>query len=306
MLAAVAQRLIHLEKIAVLTDLGEETERTLRYAASLARWYGSELVLVHACTPEVPIHVPPEPLTSWPAERPNHTMRDYAEEKLMTLTENLGLQDLPRKLVVRESGIKPVLEELAEYHPNLLILATHGREGIRKWLLGSVAEGVFRAVQWPVLVLGPRFNSDRAARQIQLRTVVYATDLSRVSISALQYATGIACDHDAQLIALHVEHDPRRDFLFDRAMSLQHLQDWLKDRIDGLADALTGVKCCVEFGKPYAAIVRAAEEHHADLLVLGARGLGAVSISASHFLGGTAYDVVCSATCPVLIVPQPR
>ena len=304
MLAAVTQRLIQVERIAVLTDMGEETERTLRYAASLARWYGSELMIVHACTPEVPVYLPPEPLPNWPAERPQ--LKEYAEEKLTALTEKLGMHDLAPKLVVREAGIKLLLEEVAEHHPNLLILATHGREGVRKWLLGSVTEGVFRAVQWPVLVLGPRFDSDRAARQIQLRTVVYATDLSKVSISALQYAAGIARDHDAQLIALHVEHDPRKDFLFDRAMSLQKLQDWLKDRIDGLADALGGVKCTVEFGKPYAAIIQAAETHHADLLVLGARGVGAVSISASHFLGGTAYDVVCSATCPVLIVPQPR
>lgn len=304
MLAAVAQRLIQLEKIAVLTDLGEETERTLRYAASLARWYGSELMIVHACTPEMPVYLPPEPLLNWPANAPQ--LKQYAEEKLAALTEKLGMHDLAPKLVVREAGMKLMMEEVAEHHPNLLILATHGREGVRKWLLGSVTEGIFRAVQWPVLVLGPRFDSDRAARQIQLRTIVYATDLSKVSISALQYAAAIARDHDAQLVALHVEHDPRKDFLFDRAMSLQKLQDWLKDRIDGLADALHGVKCTVEFGKPFAAIIQAAEKNHADLLVLGARGLGAVSISASHFLGGTAYDVVCSATCPVLIVPQPR
>lgn len=304
MLAAVAQRLIQLEKIAVLTDLGEETERTLRYAASLARWYGSELMIVHACAPEMPVYLPPEPLPNWPADGP--PLKQYAEEKLSALTEKLGMHDLAPKLVVREAGIKLLIEEVAEHHPNLLILATHGREGVRKWLLGSVTEGIFRAGQWPVLVLGPRFDSDRAARQIQLRTIVYATDLSKVSTSALQYAAGIARDHDAQLIALHVEHDPRRDFLFDRAMSLQKLQDWLKDRIDGLADALNGVKCAVEFGKPYAAIIQAAETNHADLLVLGARGLGAVSISASHFLGGTAYDVICSSPCPVLIVPQPR
>jgi len=303
MLAAVTRRLIQLQKIAVLTDLGEETERTLRYAASLARWYGSELMIVHACAREMPASLPPEPLPNWPVDGPQ--LKQYAHEKLITLTEKLGMHDLAPKLVVRETAIKPLLEGVAEHHPNLLILATHGREGVRKWLLGSVTEGVFRAVQWPVLVLGPRFEPDRAARQIQLRTVVYATDLSKVSVSALQYAAGIARDHDAQLIALHVEH-AGKDFLFDRAMSLQKLQDWMKDRIDGLADALSGVKCSVEFGKPYAAIIQAAETNHADLLVLGARGLGAVSISASHFLGGTAYDVVCSATCPVLIVPQPR
>jgi hypothetical protein len=50
------------------------------------------------------------------------------------------------------------VKNLGAYHPNLLVLGTHGRDGIRKWLVGSVAEGVFRKVQWPVLMLGPGFT----------------------------------------------------------------------------------------------------------------------------------------------------
>lgn len=304
MLPTLTRRLIQFDKIAVLTDLAEDAEKMLRYAASLARWYGSGLVLVHACTPEVPAYMPPEPMCEWPATGAN--LREYAQQTLSALAEKLGLQDLQPKFLVRGAGIDALLHELAESRPNLLILATHGREGVRKWLLGSVAEGVFRSVQWPVLVLGPRFNPDPAAREMHLRCVVYATDLSAVSVSALQYAAGIAQDHDAELIALHVEHDARQGFSFDRVMNLQRLQDWLHDRIDGLEDALRGVDCVVDFGKPGVKIVEAASSHHADLLVLGARGLGGISAPASHFLGGTAYDVICSAECPVLVVPQPR
>lgn len=304
MLSPVIQRLIRFDRIAVLTDLGDDSERMLRYAASLARWYGSKLALAHACAPEVLGNIPPEPLPNWPTggARP----REYAEETLNALTAKLGLQELAPKLIVRESGIGLLLAELAEYRPNLLILATHGREGIRKWLLGSVAEGVFRKVQWPVLILGPHLDAGQGPGQLQMGCVVYATDLSGVSVTALQYAAGIAQDHDAQLVALHVEPNTRQEFSFDRAMSLQRLQDWLQDRIDGLSETLRGAKCVVEFGKPAVSIVESACSHHADLLVLGARGLGAVSAPASHFLGGTAYDVICSAKCPVLVVPQPR
>lgn len=304
MLSPVIQRLIRFDKIAVLTDLGEDSEKMLRYAASLARWYGSKLALVHACTPEFPASIPPEPLPNWPVDgaRP----RECAEEQLKALSLKLGLQDLAPKCIVRESGIGLLLAELTEYRPNLLILATHGREGIRKWLLGSVTEGVFRKVQWPVLVLGPHCCTKDHTEQLQLRSVVYATDLSGVSVTALQYAAGIAQDHDAQLVALHVEPNNRQGFTFDRVMSLQRLQDWLHDRIDGLSYTLRGVEYAAEFGRPAAIITETACLRDADLLVLGARGLGAVSAPASHFLGGTAYDVICCAKCPVLIVPQPR
>jgi nucleotide-binding universal stress UspA family protein len=303
MLSPVVQRLIRFDKLAVLTDLGEDSEKMLRYAASLARWYGSKLALVHACIPELPA-IPPEPLPNWPVN--GARSKECAEEKLKTLTLKLGLQDLEPKCIVRESGIGLLLADLTEYRPDLLVLATHGREGIRKWLLGSVTEGVFRKVQWPVLVLGPHCDAKDHAEQLQLRSIVYATDLSGISVTALQYAAGLAQDHDAQLVALHVEPNNGQGFTFDRVMSLQRLQDWLHDRIDGLSYALRGVEYAVEFGRPAASIVEVAGLRHADLLVVGARGLGAVSGPASHFLGGTAYDVICSAKCPVLVVPQPR
>jgi nucleotide-binding universal stress UspA family protein len=153
---------------------------------------------------------------------------------------------------------------------------------------------------------GPGFSMAEAAQQKEFERVLYATDLSAVSVTALQYAAGIAHDHEAQLIALYVEHDSGQGFSFDRVMGEQRLQDWLQDHIDGLSEALVGVHCLVDFGKPEAKIIEAVMDRKADILVLGARGLGAVVGPASHFVGGTAYEVVCSSPCPVLIVPQPR
>lgn len=299
-----SQRLIQFKRIAVLTDLGSGSEEMLRYAVSLARWYGSELLIVHAYSPELYAPIPPEPLPKWPAS--GLPPKKDAEERLKSLTAKLNLQGIVWKPVVREATIGLLLKDLDEYRPGLLVLATHGREGIRKWLAGSVAEEVFRRVQWPVLVLGPGYSIAEAAPQKQFERVLYATDLSAVSVTALQYAAGIAHDHEAQLIALYVEHDAGQGFSFDRVMAEQRLQDWLQDRIDGLSEALIGVHCLVDFGKPETKIMEAAVQRKADILVLGARGLGAVSGPASHFVGGTAYEVVCSATCPVLIVPQPH
>ena len=296
-------RLIQFNKIAVLTDLETDSEKILRYAGSLARWYGAKMLLAHACTPELYVSAPPEPLPNWPES--GMPPKEDAEEKVKSLTGKLHLQDLVQKVIIREESIGLLLRELEEYHPNLVVIATHGREGIRKWLSGSVCEEVFRKVQWPVLVLGPGLVEKDASPQKQFRSILYATDLSAVSVSALQYAAGIAHDHEAQLIALFVDENPEEAFSFDRAMALQRLNDWLADRADGLAEALIGVHSVVESGKAEKEIVKAAVQWGADLVVLGARGLRAVPGVASHFIGGTAYEVVCSSGCPVLIVPQP-
>jgi nucleotide-binding universal stress UspA family protein len=303
MLMSATERLIQLKRIAVLTDLESDSEKVLRYAASLARWYGSELLIAHACAHDIYLPLTSEPLPSWPVAGLNP--KQDALEKLKSLTTKLNLGDLTPKVVVHEGTVAGILKDLGEYHPNLLVLGTHGRDGIRNWLVGSVAEGVFRKVQWPVLMLGPGFTPTEAAPQKQFERVLYSTDLSGVSVTALQYAAGISHDHEAQLIALYVESDPEKGFSFDRPLAELRLQEWLQDRIDGLAEALVGVHRLIEFGKPELKILEVAAGQQADLVVLGARGLGAVSGFASHFLGGTAYEVVCSSKCPVLIVPQP-
>jgi len=304
MLTGTSQRLIQFKRIAVLTDLSEESDKMVRYAASLARWYGSELLLVHAGSLEFRLPLSAEPLPNWPHGRP--ALPGPLEGKLNLLKQQLTEQRLAPRLIIREATIPSILGDLEQYHPSLLVVASHGREGVSKWLFGSVAEEVFRKVQWPVLVVGPGIYGGEISLQQQFSRVLYATDLSAVSVSALQYAACIARDHEAEFFALYVESDPSEGFTFDRAIALQRLQDWLEDRIDGVAEALVGVHCLVDFGRPDMKIIKNAAEKDADLLVLGARGLGEASGSASHFVGGTAYEVICRSLSPVLIVPQPK
>lgn len=303
MLANVSHHLIQFKRIAVLTDLETDSEKMIGYAASMARWYGSELLLVHAYLPEPGALVPLEPSPSWWDSGLNP--KQDAESKLKSLMEKLALQDLAPDIILR-AGIGPTIKEVEQYRPNLLVLATHGREGIRKWLVGSVAEEAFRKVRRPVLVVTPGLSQAEATMQKQFERVLFATDLSVTSLTALHYAAGIAHDHEAKLTALYVETDPKQGYSFDRAIATQRLEDWLQDNINGLGDTLTGTHYAVDFGDPGQRIVKAAQELKANLVVLGAHALGALSGPASHVIGGAAYEVACSSKCPVLIVPEPR
>ena len=65
-------------------------------------------------------------------------------------------------------------------------------------------------------------------------------------------------------------------------------------------------RIAVEFGKPENKIIEAAKAWKADVVVVGARGLGAAAGLPGHFLGGTAYEIARSLPCPLLIVPQLR
>jgi nucleotide-binding universal stress UspA family protein len=298
-----AHRLIQFNKIAVLTDLERDAEKLLRYAGSLGRWYGSQLLLVHGCSPDEHIDRR-EPQPHWPAGQ--EALKEADEKKFKALAQKFHLQDLVTRIVVREAGISSLLKEVEGYRPNLIMLATHGREGVRKWLAGSVCEEVFRKVNWPVLVLGPALKDTDPGEQKQFQRVLLASDMSSVSLGALQYAASIAHDHEAQLTALYVDENAVETFSFDRTMTLRRFQDWLEERADGLAEALSGVQCIVESGKPESEIVRTANERHVDLVVLGAHGRKVAAGISTHLAGGTAYEVICNASCPVLIVPEPH
>jgi nucleotide-binding universal stress UspA family protein len=101
MLTSVSQRLIQFKRIAVLTDLGSGSEKMVDYAASLARWYGSELLLVHAYPPEFYAGIPPESLPVWPAS--GLSPKQDAEQKIKALTDKLNLQDLRTKVMIHET-----------------------------------------------------------------------------------------------------------------------------------------------------------------------------------------------------------
>ena len=289
---------LQLRNIAVLTDLGSDAERTLHLAASIAQWYGAKLTVVHACTADVHIPSSPNPL-SW--ETSGDLSKNQSEHLIRSLVGSAVQSPAMVSTIVSSSNVDELLEQLTLRQPDLLVVATHARNGISKWLAGSVMAEVARKAQWPVLVLPPGLlNSGKIDAQFQ--RVLYATDLSDVSARAFPYAVGIAEDHGAQMVAVHVDSDGTA-YSFERLIALQRLEDWLH-RQSVAHGGGQWPECAIRFGKPAEEIVQAASEYQADLIVIGARGLGAMSRIASHFVGGTAYEVTCLSACPVLIVPH--
>jgi nucleotide-binding universal stress UspA family protein len=297
-------RHLQLRTIAILTDLGHDSEKSLHYAASLAQRYGSRLLVAHASPADMYPYVSPHPFPAWPAGviLPIEDVR----EKINGLIAKAGLRNVSIEVVVNQFSIASLLKELEEYRPDLLVLATHGREGIGKLLAGSVTEEVFRKVRWPVLVHGPHTQPEWP-EAIEFHKVLCAIDLSDASVGALLHATALAEDNEAQLSVLHVETGAVEGFSFDRTMAAQSFRDWVHSHVLAQGEALQGAKYEIAFGQPEEKILKAALEFKPDVIVIGARGLGAAAAKvASHFVGGTAYEVATRSDCPVLIVPHPR
>ena len=88
-------------------------------------------------------------------------------------------------------------------------------------------------------------------------------------------------------------------------VAFEALQNWLDGHLLAHGgEAFGRAQCLVKFGKPEQGIPEAANELHSDVVVMGARGLSALSAGRNNFIGSIAYEVACSSERPVLIVPQ--
>jgi nucleotide-binding universal stress UspA family protein len=289
---------VELKNIAVLTDLGSEAEKPLRFAAALAQKHGARLTIAHACKSDSFMYIAAETM---PAVPPASLSPDQAEEEIRALVGGTTMPQSMVSTVVSSSSVTELLEQLVQRKPDLLVLATHARSGISKWLSGSVSEEAFRKAKSPVMVLPPTL-ADTETTGKQFQRILFTTDLSDGAAGALTYALRIAERNSGHLVALHV-HPDAASFYFERSRALQRMEEWLH-RQDLTHLEMAKIECVVRFGKTTEEIKAAAALYQSQLIVLGARGYGALSGLASHFVGGTAYEVACTAECPVLIVPD--
>jgi nucleotide-binding universal stress UspA family protein len=88
---------------------------------------------------------------------------------------------------------------------DLVVLGTHGRGGLGKVLLGSIAEQIFRHADCFVVTVGPGSYKDSLVEKAQaVRPFLFATDFGAASLHALPYAISFASHFGAKLIVLHV------------------------------------------------------------------------------------------------------
>ena len=197
-----AGRRIALKNILFATDFSPCSNAALPYALSVARRYGAMLHAAYVMPTEADmLFMSPE---IWPAvaEDEDKRMQGYIEQ-----LEN-QLQGLPHDVLTPRGKVSDALARIIEGREiDLLVLGTHGRTGVRKLVMGSVAEEIFRRAACPVLSVGPNVAC-KPNGEIQFQHILFATDFSEDSLAALPYAISLAEEDQAQLAMLHVIEQP--------------------------------------------------------------------------------------------------
>jgi nucleotide-binding universal stress UspA family protein len=294
---------ISLSNILFATDFSAAARAALPYALAFTRHFGGTLHAVHVI-PEMDILIHPE-ISSPRCESTFDPESQAALQRMQNLIPELG--DGPHQAYVCRGKIWDVVSDiLSREQIDLLVLGTHGRTGVGKLLLGSVAEELLRQAQCPVLTVGPRasgrvieeFNpttKDIRPADLELKQIICAVDFDPESLSAVPFAISLAEEFQARLGLLHVidEH---------QATPTKLVLHRLENLIPEDATLWCTPETIVRFGRPGEKILQVASELNADLIVLGVKVAKTHLTSASHFPWSTVHAVIASASCPVLTV----
>ncbi len=252
---------------------------------------------------------------------------EEAEGYLAEVERRLAPQGITVTRAVRYGhAAEEILDHAQVRRVDLIAMSTHGRTGILRLVLGSVAEAVLRASPVPVLLLramapAPSHAGDTARgvtaavrerpadlRAPTFRHILCPVDFSTQSDRAMECAGDLAQRFQADLTVLHVVYDPL-DITCShiphppleqlREEMIREAERALQRRVRRRLRFLPRAKTMVVAGPPYRQIVRYAQEHHADLIVMGTQGLTGLD---RLIMGSTAERVVRTAPCPVVSI----
>jgi nucleotide-binding universal stress UspA family protein len=295
MAAVSSPPLISLQNILVATDFSPCSQIALHCAAVVARQAKGTIFLAHVLpfAPMSPIPMDAGPVfTVTVGKDPRFRMK-----QLVSSPEMAGIES---ETLLGQGDLWLVLQDMIEQHDiELVVIGTHGREGLKKLVLGSVSEEVFRRAPCPVVTVGPHVAPE-CFEQGRLRRILFASDLSPSSIHALPYVTMLVEQHQASLTFLHVLASAVPDAEFDATASVERELDEAREDLRQFVPAGSKADVVVEVGIPAEIIVRVARAQNASLIVMGLHSQSV--FAATHLPWTTAHRVVCDAHCPVMTV----
>lgn len=297
-----------LKNILFATDFSPCSKAALPFVHALAERYGSTVHVVHVVAPEARTSVPMDQLPELDIDQNN------AESAMKELLASAPFKDIPHTATVERGDVWEVLASLVEERRvDLIVLGTHGRRGLKKLVLGSTAEQIFRLAPCPVLTVGPRTTNEDIA-EANVAPILFATDFSPGSHHALTYAVSLTRARHSRLILLHavppdaevvpaaVDGMPINMILSAElaAEALARAQRQMAELISSEIQELNP-EIIVEGGPAAEMILSTAESKRAGLIVMGAHRASLHSV-ATHLLWTTVSTVVREALCPVLTV----
>jgi len=320
-------RHVEFRRVLVPLDGSAFAEQALPMAEVICRAYNAPLTLLSVLQPQrLPFTFPLTP--AW--EERMEAMRVEREAYLSRVAAELIASGIETGYIVQvgtsvveeinvlmnEIGGVETRKETGDsaerkgYEPpgNLIVMSTHGRSGIPRWLIGSVASKVIQQVTQPVLLIRPITEARERLWQPRLRKLLVALDGSEFAERVLPYARTLATRFGSELLLLTVPEVPEAQMYGPMADAVKEIrlqaEEKIREYLEGVAETLREeglrVHILVTGSGPARTIVSVSETEAIDLIMLATHGRGDLD---RLFMGSVADRVVRHTRCPVFLLP---
>lgn len=293
--------MLDVKNILLATDFSGGAAARFAYAHDLAHRTGAQLHVMYAFV----LH---EETYERPAKRPD--TEEEATAALRNLAGDLlgdGASSI-QFIVERNIAAAPAIIDYARSQDiDLIVVGTHGRRGVRRLILGSVAEEVLRSAECPVMTIRPRKEDEKLPAPPPTSLLV-PLDFSKHSAAALCYAKELAGLFGARLDLLHVVEETLHPAFYGIAMQSIYdvepdIEEKAVEQLKRMLEAAPGPEVEATYearpGRSGRDIVTYAEERGSGMIVMATHGLTGLE----HFLmGSTTERVVRRSPVPVFTV----
>lgn len=285
-----------LKSVLVPLDGSPLAEDALPFAEEFSKRLGIEVNLFHVCEPG--------------GEDSRHMCQAYVDRAADRLQMD---KPLPiQSLAVTGKAADEIIDHAKDNDIDFILMATHGRSGIGRWLMGSTADKVLRASPVPVLLVRAGDSLTAARVQEMGRTLLVPLDGSEHAESVLPYVEALAAGNGpvkTRIILLRVYERPFVTADYPMPDWEEHVERIVgqfrktaEDYLAKLREKLPGsldVRTEVLEGNPADQIIRYAQKQALEMIVMATHGNSAI---AQWEFGGTADKVVRNSRSPVFLV----
>jgi len=320
------------KKIMCAIDFSDFTNIILSYGKALATEFGSTLCLCHIVSGTLMVSSLGHSYIAY-TDIENDRIQS-ARDRLEEIAESL---DMACEIIVLSGHAPEKIEASARKNNiDMVIAATHGGSGVKRFLLGSVTDRLIKILQCPLLVLHARADQLELPieKDIKLNRILVGCDFSPDSKLAFDHALSLAQEFQTQLYLAHVIRPteqielPASDYIKIQAGDytnwsrseyldlpkktatenlkrkntlISRLESQLSNMVpEESRNWCTPITILLE-GQPYKELIDYAEQKKVDMIVLGVHGH---SLLERFVVGSTADRVISRASCPVLVVRQ--
>lgn len=282
------------DRILVPTDGSGCADVAIDYAEDLATRYGATVHLLSVVDSRIVDDMPRD-------EGQQDAHAAIVSDACDSISEETTVIEAVRTGLPHET----ILEYADEESIDLVVMGTHGRTGIQRFVLGSVTEKVLRLAETPVLTVRAEAGDEQ---HVPFESVLVPTDGSDAASTATDPALDVAGTYGAALHALSIIEPMAMGVDVQSHAIVDALEERANAAVDAIADqaesaSISQVETAVQFGYPHEAIRAYVEDNDIDLIVMATHGRSGIE---RYLLGSVTEKIVRTSPVPVMTVRMPK